>query len=60
MEKKYNPRLLLISVAHFFESKGKMAGSASNEEMTKYTILVEIKDVAFLVLLALTIYGLSK
>ncbi len=46
MELKYDPRLLLLKTALFFEFDGKMVASISNKHpaLKKYVILIELMD----------------
>lgn len=44
MEKKYDPNFLLLYVAAYFESEGKMRWVVDNDVFAKYEIAIEIKD----------------
>ena len=44
MRKKYDPNFLLLCVATYFESEGKMRWVVDNDVFAKYGIVIEIKD----------------
>lgn len=44
MRKKYDPNFLLLKVATYFESEGKMRWIVDNDVFTKYEIIIAIKD----------------
>jgi hypothetical protein len=44
MRKKYDPNFLLLRVASYFESEGKMRWVIDNNVFTKYEIIIVIKD----------------
>jgi hypothetical protein len=44
MRKKYDPNFLLLCVATYFESEGKMRWVVDNDVFAKYEIVIEIKD----------------
>jgi hypothetical protein len=44
MRKKYDPNFLLLRVASYFESEGKMRWVVDNNVFAKYEIVIEIKD----------------